>query len=258
MRIKTLIKNILPYFIVDRYTRKVPLPSMTMDNFELNFKEKAQLLADHRFSCTWEDRFPCLDDNTEDTKYEPHYLYHPAWATRILANTLPKLHIDIGSSLHFITCVSAFIPIKFYDIRPASINLTNLQTGSADITKLPFDDNSIESLSSMHVVEHIGLERYGDSFDPQGDLKGIHELQRVLKQEGNLLFVVPVGGKMRIQYNAHRIYTFESIIKYFSQCKLLSYTLITDDGQYLEYADSKITAKQRFGCGCFLFTKEVK
>jgi len=32
--------------------------------------------------------------------------------------------------------------------------------------------------------------RYGDELDPDGDLRAIAELQRVLKQDGSLLFVV--------------------------------------------------------------------
>ncbi|GHV56136.1 hypothetical protein AGMMS49579_20360 [Spirochaetia bacterium] len=227
----------------------------SFEEFKRNFKEKVKALTDNRFSCTWEDRLPCLEDNTTNTEFEPHYTYHPAWAARVLAKTMPKEHIDISSSIYFVTYISAFVPIKFYDYRPAKVNLTNLQSGFTDITKLPFDDNSIESLSSMHVVEHIGLERYGDPFDPQGDIKAMHELERVLKPGGNLLFVVPIAGTMRIQYNAHRIYTYKNIIRYFANLQLVLFSLITDDAQFIENADAKIAAKQKWGCGCFWFTK---
>jgi len=81
------------------------------------------------------------------------------------------------------------------------------------------------------------------------------ELQRILMPGGNLLFVVPCAGKMRIQYNAHRIYTYESIIDYFSKLKLLQFSLVTDDAQYFEVADAKDVSKQECGCGCFWFTK---
>ena len=50
----------------------------------------------------------------------------------------------------------------------------------------------------MHVVEHAGLERDVDIFDPQGDLKAMAELARAVKPGGHLYFIVPLGGKARI------------------------------------------------------------
>jgi hypothetical protein len=45
----------------------------------------------------------------------------------------------------------------------------------------------------MHVLEHIGLGRYGDPIDSEGDLKVILELKRVLSTDGNFILVVPIG-----------------------------------------------------------------
>ena len=80
--------------------------------------------------------------------------------------------------------------------------------GQTDICALPFADGSIQSLSCMHVVEHVGLGRYGDPLDPMEIEWQCSELQRVLAPGGDLLFVVPVG-KPRIMYNAHRIYSYD-------------------------------------------------
>jgi hypothetical protein len=74
---------------------------------------------DHRFKIDWENRFPCLYDNTGNTDFDSHYVYHPAWASRVLNKTKPKKHIDISSILNFSTIVSGFVPTEFYDYRPA-------------------------------------------------------------------------------------------------------------------------------------------
>lgn len=187
--------------------------------------------------------------------FEPHYTYHTAWAARVLAATRPEKHIDIASSLSFIVNVSAFVPITFYDYRTVPLCLSNVECLAADITSLPFPDNSIASLSSMHAVEHIGLERYGDAFDPQGDLKAMRELARVLGVNGRLLFVVPVSGDARIEYNAHRVYRYAQIIESFSTLALENFSLITDDRQFIERAVEEQANQQRWGCGCFLFRK---
>lgn len=109
----------------------------------------------------------------------------------------------------------------------------------------------------MHVVEHIGLGRYGDQFDPDGDLKAIAELKRVLAVTGSLLFVVPVG-KPRIMFNAHRIYSYEQIRDYFIDLELVEFTLIPDhpaQGEMMRHAESNEVNRQSYACGCFWFRR---
>lgn len=224
-------------------------------HFAKQFRRKNSRLAGNRFLCNWDDRWPCLEDATEATGFDAHYLYHTAWAARILAVAKPSVHVDISSCLRFATLVSAFVPVRYYDYRPAKITLSNLTSGHADISQLPFEDNSIRSLSCMHVVEHIGLERYGDPFDPQGDLVAMAELQRVLAHGGDLLFVVPVGAKARIQYNAHRIYRPEQIIDVFAQLQLDSFALITSEGDFVEHSSIAKVGNELLACGCFHFKK---
>jgi SAM-dependent methyltransferase len=225
--------------------------------FSGDFQQFAQKQAqtEKRFSLTWEERFPILNERTKTSHFEPHYTYHPAWAARILASQNPKLHVDISSTINFATLVSAFVPIEYYEYRPLEISLSGLTCKSADITNLPFPDESIESLSCMHVVEHIGLGRYGDELDYNGDLKAMFQLKRVLKKGGNLLFVVPVG-KPRICFNAHRIYGYSQIMDYFSGLKLKQFALVDDRRNFIIDAESTYASQQNYGCGCWWFTKE--
>lgn len=211
--------------------------------------------AESRFSLCWQA--PRLGDNTAGTEFDRHYVYHPAWGARILAETRPAEHVDISSSLHFCSMLSAFIPTRFYDYRPADLKLDNLVSDHADILALPFADGSVASLSCMHVVEHIGLGRYGDPLDPDGDLKAIAELQRVLAPSGMLLFVVPVGCP-RVMFNAHRIYSFAQIRSYFESLELIEFSLVPDnpeDGGLIRNAAPELADAQEYGCGCFLFRK---
>lgn len=227
-------------------------------NLKNKFKEKSERLSDNgRFICNWEERYLCLSDDTKTTLFDAHYLYHTAWAARILEKTKPEKHIDIASDLRFVTIVSAHVPIEFYDYRPVNLNLSNFKSKKGNVTDLPFEDNSISSISCMHVIEHIGLERYGDPLDPKGDLKGMLELKRVIKSGGQLLFVVPVGGIARIQYNAHRIYTYEMIGSIFRDDMFCEkFALVTDNGEFVENATKKQSDMQKYGCGCWLFRKE--
>lgn len=207
-----------------------------------------------RFSTKWKDRYPCLTDKAKATPFDPHYLYHTAWAARKIKEINPPLHVDIGSNLYFCSLLSAFVPVRFFDYRPAELRLSNLKSGKADLLSLPFKDRSVYSLSCMHTIEHVGLGRYGDPIDPDGDLKAISELKRVIAEDGNLLFVVPVG-KPKIMFNAHRIYSYDQIMKYFSNFSLKEFSLITDAGKFIENADAFSVDGQSYACGCFWFKK---
>lgn len=213
----------------------------------------------NRFEMNWFDNYPCLDDRTKTTLYDNHYIYHPAWAAQILLKINPQYHIDISSTVSFCSIVSVFIPIFFFDYRPAMLKLHNLSPGSVDIVHLPFKDYSIHCLSCMHTIEHIGLGRYGDNLDPEGDLKAIKELKRVLATGGNLIFVVPMG-KLRLMFNAHRIYSYKQICQYFNDFELIEFSLIPDKGEknvgIIYNATEKQSDQCSYGCGCFWFRKK--
>jgi hypothetical protein len=211
-------------------------------------------VKDNRFAVKWSEMYPCLDDRISTTPFDQHYIYHPAWAARILATNKPEYHVDISSILSFSTIVSAFIPVKFYDYRPAEISLSGLGSESADLLALPFADGSIPSLSCMHTVEHIGLGRYGDPIDPGGDIKATRELIRVLKTGGDLLFVTPVG-KPKIAFNAHRVYSHLQIMEYFSTLNLMEFSMIPDSGGLIINADPEMVPSQEYACGCYWFRK---
>jgi SAM-dependent methyltransferase len=230
-------------------------------NFILDFYKFKKLTRKwiRRFTMDWNNIHPYLDDKTQDTSFDRHYIYHTGWAARVLKKIKPPVHIDIGSSLYFVSIVSAFIPIKFYDIRPPLLSLQNVTCLPGNLHNLPFKSNSVSSISCMHTIEHIGLGRYGDPINPDGDLLAIEELKRVLAKNGSLLFVVPIGKKAIIQFNAHRIYTVEQIKQYFKDLVLEEFSLIPEqstDGGLVYNPSKQLIKKQTYACGCFWFKKK--
>jgi SAM-dependent methyltransferase len=222
----------------------------------INFRSQSS--TEDRFSVNWLDCYPCLGERTETTGFDKHYLFHTAWAARLLAEIKPGCHTDISSSLYFVSIASAFVPMRFYEYRPTDLGLSNLECAPADLLSLPFGNDTIESLSCMHVVEHVGLGRYGDRLDPDGDLKAIAELKRVLATAGHLLFAVPIGSRPRVKFNAHRIYTYDQIIEYFSGLELKEFALVLDKREksgLIRDASKELADKQIYGCGCFCFRK---
>lgn len=229
-----------------------------MIGFREEFSAFSKLLERSRgLTLDQDEAYPCLDDRTSETGFDRHYIYHPAWAARIVAKTNPELHVDISSTLHFATIVSAFVEVAFYDFRPAPLVLSNMSSDAADLTNLHFESNSIASLSCMHVIEHIGLGRYGDPLDVDGDRKAARELSRVLAKSGRLIVAMPVG-RSRIQFNAHRVYGHEQVLELFSELKLVEHALIPDgavENGLIVNASAELVNAQNYGCGCYVFSK---
>ena len=225
----------------------------------LKFRAMIKRADDRRFKTSFKSIYPCIRDKTLATSFDRHYIFHTAWAARVLVKTNPNSHVDISSSLYFCSIVSSFVPVNFYDYRPAILDLPGLTSNHADLSSLPFPNRSIQSLSCMHVIEHIGLGRYGDLLNPLGDLEAASELCRVLAPGGNLLVVVPVG-KPEIYFNAHRVYSYDQVRAMFSNLLLKEFSLIPDDpqdGGIITDATSEQSGQQSYGCGLFWFQNKA-
>lgn len=258
-----LLKSILYYTcsLKNNFFHKKPKYSLTgIYKKQFNLLTQQETQTSTRFTLNKKDVKLFPNDATKQTDFDRHYIYHPAWAMRIINASKPAVHIDISSTLHFCSMLSAVVPVKFYDYRPAALVLSDLTCEAADLTALSFDDHSISSLSCMHTVEHIGLGRYGDPLDYDGDLKAMKELARVLAIDGNLLFVVPVANQSVIHFNGHRVYHPDAVTAVFKQAGLTlkEFALIPEDAQdggLVIQPDALLIAKQTYACGCFWYTK---
>lgn len=198
--------------------------------------------------------FPILDEKVIFTPFDAHYYYQEIWAMKRILKQKPKKHVDLASKYNFSGYLSLFFPVDFVDLRPISARLPGLRVVRADILHLPYKSNSLPSVSSLHVIEHIGLGRYGDEIDPDGTKKAIREMIRIVKQNGYIYLSLPIGIPV-VCFNAHRIHTPKMIIDLFSGCKLVEFSVIDDEGILHEKADWKKYSKLHYGCGLFIFKK---
>jgi len=209
------------------------------------------------WDCHFIDLLPVLSDNTTSMGFDTHYVYHTGWAARVLNEYAPTEHVDISSSIMFCSIASAFLPIRHYDYRQPILNISGLICGNQDLGKLTFFDNSIDSLSCMHVIEHIGLGRYGDPINAVGDEIASRELVRVLAPGGRLLIVLPVAETARIRFNGHRIYNFQKVIKLFYDLELVEFSFLNDvNHKFTRFASKEDIIGSNYGCGCFVFRKQ--
>lgn len=208
----------------------------------LNFLEK-----ETRFPC---HAYPCFGDD-KGHGFDQHYVYHVAWAARKIAEINPLHHTDIGSSLHLCTTVAAYTSTTYLDYRVPDLYIQNLSVGQIDIANQSIDP--VESLSCCHVIEHIGLGRYGDNLDNEGDLKAIQNLKKSTKR--HLLFVVPVG-EPAVYFNAHRVYSPVYVASLFPEFNCREFYLIPNNGQQPVVTEVQEVSLP-YACGCFHFVRET-
>jgi len=202
------------------------------------------------------DTYPCLFEKTSTTHIDSHYFYQDLWAFKKINQIKPKLHVDVGSNVKFVGFITAITKVQFIDIRPLDVQgLDNFENIKGSILEMPYGDNTLESISCLHVAEHIGLGRYGDELDPLGTKKAAQELSRCLARGGHLFFSLPVG-KPRVCFNAHRIHSPRQILDYFGGLKLLELSGSDDQKRFIENIDIDILENAEYACGMFWFTKE--
>jgi SAM-dependent methyltransferase len=185
------------------------------------------------------------------------YFHQDLWAAKKIFEVDPDSHLDVGSKINgFISHLLVFTEVKYVDVRPLESELDNLQFIQSDATEMrEFDDNSLDSVSSLNAAEHFGLGRYGDPLDPDGTKKFMKSLQRVLAPGGKLYFSVPIGEE-RIEFNAHRVFSPHTVLNTFDELELVSFAATIDGSLNRSVTPAELGNKtDGYDCGLFEFTK---
>lgn len=203
------------------------------------------------------EAFPILTDMQEAAgSTGGHYFHQDLWAARKIFQRRPQQHLDVGSRIDgFIAHLLPFMPVTVVDIRPITSDIEGLTFLQDDASELRnFADASVDSISTLHAAEHFGLGRYTDPVDPDACFKFMRALQRVLAPGGRLYFSVPVGRE-RVAFNAHRIFSPQTILENFAQLELVSFSFVGDDGSIYEDQDPAAMPRSEMACGLFEFTR---
>ena len=107
-----------------------------------------------------------------------HYFFQDYHIAKRIFDNNPKKHLDIGSRVDgFVAHVAVYREIEVMDIRPIESKLKNVIFKQADMLNIPEEYNEYcDSLSCLHVIEHIGLGRYGDPLDYFGYEKALSKI----------------------------------------------------------------------------------
>lgn len=208
--------------------------------------------------------FPFFKDKTDTSgRLSGHYFHQDLLVANKIFEANPKKHVDIGSRTDgFVTHVASFREIEVFDIRETNKEIKNIKFVKADFMEHdPALDGYTDSISSLHVIEHFGLGRYGDSIDKEGHIKGLKNIYKMLRKGGKFYFSAPIGPQ-RINFNAHRVFSLSYLKSLLlEKYKLDSFSYVDDKGDLHENKDIDSTQAESnfgcsFGCGIFELTKK--
>ena len=204
----------------------------------------------------FEDLWPYLDDKATTHPMHKEYFLQDTWCAKKILKKNPEFHVDVGSTTLLVGFLSQFTKTYSVDIRPIPVELPGLISKNGSVLEMPFESDSIPSLSSLCVLEHIGLGRYGDPLDPEGSFKAFRELQRVLKKNGDLYISVPITNSDMVFYNAHKTFSYKTILNHFSSLALQEMLFVHRDRIYtLEEKETFMDSYSEYTFGLFHFRK---
>ena len=126
--------------------------------------------------------------------------------------------LDIGSGGSSLPGDLAKIGKETYSIDfrppPRKCSFTFVQ---GDVRQMPFLDDFFDIVTIVSTIEHVGLGRYGDPIDTDGDKKAIEEIRRIVKPGGMLIMTIPCGydticySKDRVPLG--KVYSSQSLLR---------------------------------------------
>lgn len=210
--------------------------------------------------------FPCLHDRTAPSgEAMGHYFHQDLQVARRIYEKAPKTHVDVGSRLDgFVAHLAVFRAVVYIDLRSPPEVVPGIEFRMGDLLDARTLPSGCESVSCLHVIEHVGLGRYGDSIDPEGWARAVTNLASMLASGGCLYLSVPIG-KQRVEFNAHRVFAPNTVVTAARQngLWLTQFAWIDDSGAF-HNMDASIDVERilvdleqlEYGCGLFEFVKQ--
>lgn len=255
-----------PYFFISRWlfdpiglTMSIVNTARGFPIYVRNLTRYSSMNQRRSFSFSMPDAwFRSFDRFANAGSLQFHYFFQDLWAAQWLRDAGVTKHVDVGSRVDgFIAHILPFCEVTYVDVRPLGLDWPGFHFKQGLITQMPFEDESVHSLSTLHVIEHIGLGRYGDPVDPEGSWKAARELARVLAPGGTLLLGVPTGEE-RVCFDAHRIFAPETTVAMFEGLELVEFSFINDRNELTRNATFDEARKADYGCGLFVFRKPAR
>lgn len=193
--------------------------------------------------------YPCLEDDNAVQWAHNYYFYQDCWAAKQVFREKPAYMVDVGSTVLLAGILSQFTRCISIDIRPVMAKMDGLVPLAASVLQLPFGDNVIPCLTTMCVLEHIGLGRFGDPLNPSGTANAVAEITRVVAPGGIVVYSVPVGREL-LEFNANRRFTYEQASEFFGAWEIVDSCVLSPSPIEFESTEKLLRIPDPVACFC--------
>jgi 2-polyprenyl-3-methyl-5-hydroxy-6-metoxy-1,4-benzoquinol methylase len=122
-----------------------------------------------------------------------------------------KKILDVGCRYSMVSIQLASLGHEVHGIDINSYKHThpNFIFHKADILNPNLPKNYFDIVIALSTIEHIGLGRYGDSQDADGDFRSVEQILKIIKPAGQFLITLPFGKAVETSW--FRVYNMEKI-----------------------------------------------
>lgn len=122
----------------------------------------------------------------------------------------PGRVLDFGSGNGMMALGAAFSgnEVVAVDLEPEQylFHPDGVEYVQGDLNELELEPHSFDQIVNCSTVEHVGLAgRYGSPDEPDGDLRAMEKMARLLKPDGEMVLTIPIGVDA-VHTPLHRIY----------------------------------------------------
>lgn len=114
---------------------------------------------------------------------------------------------DVGSATSVLPGIVASLGNRVccIDIRRWEMVWPGLSSVDGGIFGARLPNESFDAATCISTIEHVGLGRFGDEPDPEGDLRCMERMRELLRPGGWLILTMPYG-RPTVVFPRHRIY----------------------------------------------------
>jgi SAM-dependent methyltransferase len=150
-----------------------------------------------------------------------------------LENRGRVLDVGCASRLNYLPAAVCSLGWEVWgiDARQWAFRFPGFHFVRGDVRTTSFPEDFFDAIYNVSAIEHIGVAgRYGvREEDPEGDLKTVREIRRILKRNGVFLTTMPYGKDARVERPMGRIYGRQSLQRLISGWKIEQKTIFVQD-----------------------------